>query len=683
MQKVANSDKDKAIIDLAKAYTVKRDFDRLQSLAEKLIDEGHLLGYYIMIKIMVFNRRPYSDTISRVGGMFNTLTISSEQYCKEVEFILNFLNGPHRSLLDQGPPDEDMYYYSVEDGKLSRRELPRHFSWVVAGKVAGSSIPKGNDIGVFKDMGIANVITCLEEPLQYGSSINGIAVYHIKINDRAPPTLEQMDQLTGIIESGPTVVHSLGGAGRANTVLACYLKKIYGRDAGESIETLKKLRQNVQLSPSQVEFIRGYSNIYHKLNNICDHQSQMNGGKFKGVKLPKLIICVGYPASGKTTFSGHFMKYYSDVIRVNQDEQTRSGCIDLFKKSVRGSKTILVDGCNITKEKRKEWIDLAFKPKAWCIWFDTAFEECKYRITRRQHPTIKGNGATILGSLCGKLVPPSIEEGFERVHRVSRNSELTLLLRDFGINEEINLDSLIGDHERITKFPRTKHLINFGSASRDDLLCTVGEQKMFINEARRMNVVIEEKVDGANLGISIGQDYKVRVQNRSHYVNSSYHPQFKLLDKWIGKHTSDLISILEPEIDILYGEWLYMKHSIHYIRLPDYFLAFDIYSVKNGTFLSRDKVTDRLKNTSIKQVPKLPTHSGGSQCRVENLKDFEALMKLQSSFYDGLLEVVYIRICDSNLTLHRAKIVRGDFICGSQHWSKNDATVNLLSNRII
>lgn len=240
---------------------------------------------------------------------------------------------------------------------------------------------------------------------------------------------------------------------------------------------------------------------------------------------------------------------------------------------------------------------------------------------------------------------------------------------------QIHKDAIVGlandyqlDIDKVIKFPRTKHLINYKSATRDDLLCTNYEQDMFVSEALKSNIIIEEKVDGANLGILVTYDYKVKVQNRSHFVNSNYHPQFKLLDKWIAQHTSELILILEPGIEILYGEWLYMKHSINYTKLPDYFLAYDIYNTKNNTFVSRNKLTERLKNTSIKQVPQLfPL--------IKSLSDFEALTKQQSSFYDGLLEGIYIRICNNDLTLNRAKIVRPDFVGGNQNWNKN-ITIN-------
>ena len=63
---------------------------------------------------------------------------------------------------------------------------------------------------------------------------------------------------------------------------------------------------------------------------------------------------------------------------------------------------------------------------------------------------------------------------------------------------------------------------------------TLPLQKLFLSGTH--DVVIEEKIDGANIGFSIAEDGKVMAQNRSHFVNSATHPQFKHIDEWISSH---------------------------------------------------------------------------------------------------------------------------------------------------
>lgn len=152
----------------------------------------------------------------------------------------------------------------------------------------------------------------------------------------------------------------------------------------------------------------------------------------------------------------------------------------------------------------------------------------------------------------------------------------------------------------IHKFPRTRHLLNLGGAgvSRDDLVLATQEtwsfiQKMNVENASSRNVesavcTIEEKVDGANVAFSLAESGEVLAQNRSHYVDEGSHVQFKQLRSYIRDKYAVLSTILRGGQYILYGEWLYAKHSIHYTSLPSYFVAFDL--VSNSFLTSTNSV---------------------------------------------------------------------------------------------
>lgn len=157
------------------------------------------------------------------------------------------------------------------------------------------------------------------------------------------------------------------------------------------------------------------------------------------------------------------------------------------------------------------------------------------------------------------------------------------------------------------KFPRTRHLFDAGGkgVSRDDLLLDQSDEKIFYSSRGRGEqhlVAVEEKVDGANLGISIGTDMRVSFQNRSHFINSKTHRQFNSLDSWLAQHSSGLYEALEPGRHVLFGEWLYAKHSIHYTKLPGYFLAFDIYDRTESRFLSRRERNRQLEGSGVPVV---------------------------------------------------------------------------------
>lgn len=61
------------------------------------------------------------------------------------------------------------------------------------------------------------------------------------------------------------------------------------------------------------------------------------------------------------------------------------------------------------------------------------------------------------------------------------------------------------------KFPRTPHLfVVSGLDIRDDKVLPEPEYQLFLNN----NIIIEEKVDGANVGISLSKKGDLLIQNR-------------------------------------------------------------------------------------------------------------------------------------------------------------------------
>ena len=64
------------------------------------------------------------------------------------------------------------------------------------------------------------------------------------------------------------------------------------------------------------------------------------------------------------------------------------------------------------------------------------------------------------------------------------------------------------------KFPRTEHLVDLGAATNDDLVLTRSPSASLAGD-----IVIEEKVDGGCMGISLDSKLSILVQNRSRLHN--------------------------------------------------------------------------------------------------------------------------------------------------------------------
>ena len=217
------------------------------------------------------------------------------------------------------------------------------------------------------------------------------------------------------------------------------------------------------------------------------------------------------------------------------------------------------------------------------------------------------------------------------------------------------------------KFPTTPHLLWLGqTAARKDKVMARAEAESFLRE----RVTVEEKVDGANLGISFDAHANLFVQNRGNLLERGIKGQFAPLWAWLSEREASLFEALENRL-MLFGEWCYSRHSIHYTRLPDFFLAFDIFDKCEKRFLSstcRDQIVGEL---NLATVPKVADG-------VFSLGDVPRLIG-QSTLYDGPMEGIYLRQEGAYWLNHRAKVVRVEFVQQiGKHWSKQP----LLANQI-
>jgi len=224
----------------------------------------------------------------------------------------------------------------------------------------------------------------------------------------------------------------------------------------------------------------------------------------------------------------------------------------------------------------------------------------------------------------------------------------------------------------IIKFPRTHHLFDTGGVGRDDLVMNEKETLFWF----RTNISLEEKVDGSNLGISVGEDGRLLFQNRSHFVTVATQQQWRQLDAWSTTHSAALWELLGSRQFVLYGEWCYAKHSIHYTNIPDLFLVFDLYDKKTEKFLSRKARDKKLEGSGLFCVP-LVREGVFSRDELRKLLD-----STKSKFYDGPVEGMYLRYDDEEFLRERAKLVRKEFLQSDEfntHYLKKALVKNIVT----
>ncbi|MBR2459705.1 MAG: RNA ligase family protein [Clostridia bacterium] len=235
-------------------------------------------------------------------------------------------------------------------------------------------------------------------------------------------------------------------------------------------------------------------------------------------------------------------------------------------------------------------------------------------------------------------------------------------------------------NERIIKYPRTPHLNGSRLQKGDEDLSQVP-----FSAIKDRYIVIEEKIDGANVAVSFSSEGDLLLQSRGHFLKGGYRERhYDLFKIWANENMDLLFSILDTRY-IMYGEWMYAKHKVYYDALPDFFMEFDILDRETGKFLSTDQRKEKLQGTGICSVPVLGEGIYQSQKQVLSLlgrslyitdNHLEALKEeaeklgldyenvLRETDRSDLAEGLYIKVEENGEVVDRMKFVRLSYTQG-------------------
>lgn len=219
------------------------------------------------------------------------------------------------------------------------------------------------------------------------------------------------------------------------------------------------------------------------------------------------------------------------------------------------------------------------------------------------------------------------------------------------------------------RFPHTPHLAWLGEGEpRDDKVLSADEARALLAG----DVVVEEKLDGANLGFSLSAAGELLAQNRGQYLAEPHAGQFARLPAWLALHHDALLDVLQPHL-MLFGEWCAARHSLDYAALPDWFLLFDVYDRDAGRFWSTARRGALARKSGLVQVREI-ARGPASLAELKQL-----VTTTPSRFRDGPMEGIVIRRESGDWCEARAKLVRPDFTQAiAAHWRKRSIEWNRL-----
>ncbi|MET0133464.1 MAG: RNA ligase family protein [Kibdelosporangium sp.] len=252
----------------------------------------------------------------------------------------------------------------------------------------------------------------------------------------------------------------------------------------------------------------------------------------------------------------------------------------------------------------------------------------------------------------------------------------------------------------LRKYPRTHHLAGSRLQPGDEDMNSVAFAGI-----RDRFLVVEEKLDGANTAVSFGADGTLRLQSRGHYLTGGPRErQFGPFKAWAASIQHDLFARIGDR-HVVYGEWMYAKHTVFYDALPHYFCEFDVLDRATGTFLSTARRRELLDGLAISSVPVLHSGSvaslreltslaGPSTCRTPHWR--AAL--LEAARQSGVdpdrattetdmheeMEGLYIKVETADAVAERCKWVRPTFLTAvldsGSHWADRPIVANRLAD---
>ncbi|MFM7134644.1 MAG: RNA ligase family protein [Planctomycetota bacterium] len=255
---------------------------------------------------------------------------------------------------------------------------------------------------------------------------------------------------------------------------------------------------------------------------------------------------------------------------------------------------------------------------------------------------------------------------------------------------------------RIVKYPRTQHIEGSRLQQGDHDLESVPFRRL-----HGRHLVVEEKLDGANAAFRFDAEGRIHLQSRGHFLIGGHRERhFDLFKRWATAKAPDLWPVLRDRF-VVYGEWMYAKHTVYYDSLPHYFLEFDVLDLQEDRFLSTPARRRLLGGLPIASVPVMHSGAAGSLRQLTDLLgrshfkgpdwrdrlvataaslDLDVDLARRETDPSDEMEGLYLKVESEDRVLERYKFVRASFLSAvvdsGTHWLQRPIVPNRLAEGV-
>ena len=219
----------------------------------------------------------------------------------------------------------------------------------------------------------------------------------------------------------------------------------------------------------------------------------------------------------------------------------------------------------------------------------------------------------------------------------------------------------------LPEFPKTLHLPWEPNPGHGDTIARLQDVEILNDPS--FDLYVEEKVDGASVGIMLDEELHPVVRNKDHILNKGYlrkkndttaKIQFRPLWNWVYQHVDELHHLKGHSV---YGQWMLAQHGMEYDSLPDWFIAHDLFDHEERKWVDPWKARFLLEACGF-YTPWLKWARNPDNRR-PTVEEYLAMAREPSALTNTEpAEGIYLKVSNGKWIVNRFKMVRQDFVQG-------------------